>query len=229
MATKGITMIRDAWLVAKKDLLIEIRSRIIINQIAPYTLLIIVLFGFALDADTETLRDTGPGLFWVSTLLVAILAVQRSVDIEISDSALDRLLLSGISPASIYIGKTIALYVQLIILEVGLFIVMLVLFDMSVDNYPLIVASAILTTLAISSSGTLYGVIASGVGVRETLLPVLFLPVLAPAVIGATRAYGDAFGRVNADGWAWLGLLSVIAIVYTLIGMLTYGKLLEET
>lgn len=123
----------------------------------------------------------------------------------------------------------IALYVQLIILEVGLFIVMLVLFDMSVDNYPLIVASTILTTLAISSSGTLYGVIASGVGVRETLLPVLFLPVLAPAVIGATRAYGDAFGRVNADGWAWLGLLSVIAIVYTLIGMLTYGKLLEET
>ena len=229
MATKGITMIRDAWLVAKKDLLIEIRSRIIINQIAPYTLLIIVLFGFALDADTETLRDTGPGLFWVSTLLVAILAIQRSVDIEISDSALDRLLLSGISPASIYIGKTIALYVQLIILEVGLFIVMLVLFDMSVDNYPLIVASTILTTLAISSSGTLYGVIASGVGVRETLLPVLFLPVLAPAVIGATRAYGDAFGRVNADGWAWLGLLSVIAIVYTLIGMLTYGKLLEET
>ncbi|OUV78517.1 MAG: hypothetical protein CBC90_02075 [Acidimicrobiaceae bacterium TMED130] len=229
MATKGITMIRDAWLVAKKDLLIEIRSRIIINQIAPYTLLIIVLFGFALDADTETLRDTGPGLFWVSTLLVAILAVQRSVDIEISDSALDRLLLSGISPTSIYIGKTIALYVQLIILEVGLFIVMLVLFDMSVDNYPLIVASAIVTTLAISSSGTLYGVIASGVGVRETLLPVLFLPVLAPAVIGATRAYGDAFGRVNADGWAWLGLLSVIAIVYTLIGMLTYGKLLEET
>ena len=222
-------MIRDAWLVAKKDLLIEIRSRIIINQIAPYTLLIIVLFGFELDADTETLRDTGPGLFWVSTLLVAILAVQRSVDIEISDSALDRLLLSGISPASIYIGKTIALYVQLIILEVGLFIVMLVLFDMSVDNYPLIVASTILTTLAISSSGTLYGVIASGVGVRETLLPVLFLPVLAPAVIGATRAYGDAFGRVNADGWAWLGLLSVIAIVYTLIGMLTYGKLLEET
>ena len=184
---------------------------------------------FMVGIPAETLRDTGPGLFWVSTLLVAILAVQRSVDIEISDSALDRLLLSGISPASIYIGKTIALYVQLIILEVGLFIVMLVLFDMSVENYMLIVASAILTTLAISSSGTLYGVIASGVGVRETLLPVLFLPVLAPAVIGATRAYGDAFGRVNADGWAWLGLLSVIAIVYTLIGMLTYGKLLEET
>ena len=87
----------------------------------------------------------------------------------------------------------------------------------------------LVTTLAISSSGTLYGVIASGLGVRETLLPVLFLPVLAPAVIGATRAFGDAFGRVNADGWAWLGLLSVIAIVYTLVGMLTYGNIIEDT
>ena len=86
-------MFRDAWLVTKKDLLIELRSRILINQIAPYTLLILVLFGFALDADTETLRDTGPGLFWVSTLLVAILAIQRSVDLETSDSAVDRLLL----------------------------------------------------------------------------------------------------------------------------------------
>jgi heme exporter protein B len=138
-------------------------------------------------------------------------------------------MLSGISPTSIYIGKTIGLYIQLIILEVMLFIVMVVLFDMSVESYPLIIASAILTTLAISSSGTLYGVIASGLGVRETLLPVLFLPVLAPAVIGATRAFGDAFGRVSSDGWAWLGLLSVIAIVYTLVGMLTYGNILEDT
>jgi heme exporter protein B len=138
-------------------------------------------------------------------------------------------MLSGISPTSIYIGKTIGLYIQLIILEVMLFIVMVVLFDMSVESYPLIIASAILTTLAISSSGTLYGVIASGLGVRETLLPVLFLPVLAPAIIGATRAFGDAFGRVSSDGWAWLGLLSVIAIVYTLVGMLTYGNILEDT
>ena len=63
---------------------------------------------------------------------------------------------------------------------------------------------------------------------RETLLPVLLLPVLAPVVIGATRTFGDAFGRVNADGWAWVGLLSVFAVMYTLIGMLAYGQLLEE-
>ncbi|MEC7845061.1 MAG: heme exporter protein CcmB [Actinomycetota bacterium] len=221
-------MLRDAWLIARKDLRIEIRSRIITNQIAPYTLLILVLFGFALDADTETLRDTGPGLFWVSILLVAILAIQRAVDIENSDSAQDRLLLSPISSLSLFMGKTIGLFLQLIVLEILMMIAMVTLFDSSIDNFSLIIVTGIIATIGIASTGTLYGVLATGLGVRETLLPILLLPVLAPVVIGATRAFGDGFGRVNADGWAWVGLLSVVAVLYTVLGMLAYGQLLEE-
>jgi len=221
-------MLRDAWLIARKDLRIEIRSRIITNQIAPYTLLILVLFGFALDADTETLRDTGPGLFWVSILLVAILAIQRAVDIENSDSAQDRLLLSPISSLSLFIGKTVGLFLQLIVLEILMMIAMVTLFDSSIDDFSLIIVSGIIATIAIASTGTLYGVLSTGLGVRETLLPILLLPVLAPVVVGATRAFGDGFGRVNADGWAWVGLLSVVAVLYTVLGMLAYGQLLEE-
>ncbi len=223
-----IRMLRDAWLIARKDLRIEIRSRIITNQIAPYTLLILVLFGFALDADTETLRDTGPGLFWVSILLVAILAIQRAVDIENSDSAQDRLLLSPISSLSLFIGKTIGLFLQLIVLEILMMIAMVTLFDSSINDFSLIIVSGIIATIAIASTGTLYGVLSTGLGVRETLLPILLLPVLAPVVVGATRAFGDGFGRVNADGWAWVGLLSVVAVLYTVLGMLAYGQLLEE-
>ena len=228
MIMRETMMLRDAWLITRKDLRIEIRSRIITNQIAPYTLLILVLFGFALDADTETLRDTGPGLFWVSILLVAILAIQRAVDIENSDSAQDRLLLSPISSLSLFIGKAIGLFLQLIVLEILMMIAMVTLFDSSIDNFFLIIVSSIIATIGIASTGTLYGVLATGLGVRETLLPILLLPVLAPVVVGATRAFGDGFGRVNADGWAWVGLLSVVAVLYTVLGMLAYGQLLEE-
>ena len=228
MIMRETMMLRDAWLIARKDLRIEIRSRIITNQIAPYTLLILVLFGFALDADTETLRDTGPGLFWVSILLVAILAIQRAVDIENSDSAQDRLLLSPISSLSLFIGKTIGLFLQLIVLEILMMIAMVTLFDSSINDFSLIIVSGIIATIAIASTGTLYGVLSTGLGVRETLLPILLLPVLAPVVVGATRAFGDGFGRVNADGWAWVGLLSVVAVLYTVLGMLAYGQLLEE-
>lgn len=222
-------MLRDALLVGVKDLRIEWRSRVLTNQVAPFTLLIVVLFGFALDANTATLRDTAPGLFWVAVMLVAVLAVQRAGAIETADNAQQRMLLSDLDPAAIFLGKAGALAVQLLVLEVLLTAAVIVLFDISVGEPGLMVVSAVVATVAIAAAGTLYGVLAVGLGARETLLPILLLPVLAPVLISATRTFGDAFDRVDADGWAWLGLLGTFAAIYVVIGMLAYGVLLEET
>ncbi len=222
-------MVRDSLVVAGKDLRVEWRSRILTNQVAPFTLLVVVLFGFALDADTATLRDTAAGLYWVAVLLVAVLAVQRSAAVETADDAHQRMLLSGLEPAAIFLGKAAALFVQLLALEVLLGAAVIVLFDVSVGNVALLLCTAVVATAAIAAAGTIYGVLAVGLGVRETLLPILLLPVLAPVLISATRAFGDAFGRVDADGWAWLGLLGSFAIVYIVFGLLAYGVLLEES
>ena len=67
----SVAVLRDAWLIAQKDLRIEWRSRVVTNQVAPFTLLILVLFGFALNANTETLRLATSGLFWFAVLFVA--------------------------------------------------------------------------------------------------------------------------------------------------------------
>ena len=222
-------MLRDAAVIAAKDLRVEWRSRVITNQIAPFTLLIVVLFGFALDAQTQTLRDTAAGLFWVAVLLVALLAVQRGAAIETADDAQQRLLLSPVDPASVFLGKAAALAVQLLALEVLLSAAVLVLYDVSVGDPLLMVAAAVVATVGIAAAGTLYGVLAVGLGVRETLLPILLLPVLAPVLISATRSFGDAFDRVDADGWAWFGLLGAFAVIYIVFGLLAYGVLLEES
>ena len=222
-------MLRDAWLIARKDLLVEWRSRVVTNQVAPFAVVILVLFGFALDADTATLRDTSPGLFWVAVLLVALLAIQRGVQIETADDAHHRLLVSSIDPASVFLGKATALTVQLLALEVLLLAGVIVLFDSTVARPGLLVATALLATVGIAAAGTLYGVLAVGLGVRETLLPILLLPVLAPVLISATRAFGDVFDRVDVDGWAWLGMLGVFAVIYMVFGLLAYGTLLEES
>jgi heme exporter protein B len=65
--------------------------------------------------------------------------------------------------------------------------------------------------------------------VRETILPILLLPVLAPVLIGATRAFDDALGAVAVDGWNWLGLLALSAVVYVAFGALAFGVLLEDS
>ncbi len=218
----------DARLVAAKDLRIEARSRVVLNQVAPFALLVLVLFGFALDADQGTLRAFAPGLFWVAVLLCALLAIQRSVSVEQADGALSGLRLSGMSPAALFVGKASAVFVQLVVLEVLLAAGIIVLYGSEIDQPLLVFATGLLAAVAVACTGTLYGALASGLGVRETLLPILLLPVLAPVLIGATRAFDDALGSAAVDGWSWLGLLAVFAVVATAGGALAYGALVEE-
>jgi heme exporter protein B len=197
--------------------------------VAPFAVLVLVLFGFALDADTRALRSFTGGLFWVTVLFSAVLTIQRTFAVESADGNRDALRLSGLEPAAIFLGKMAAIYVQLLGLEVVLFAAVLVLYDPSVDTPLLLVATALVATLAVAAAGTLYGVLAAGLRVRETILPILLLPVLAPVLIGATRAFDDALGAVAVNGWSWLGLLGLVAGLYVAVGALAFGTLLEES
>lgn len=222
-------MLGDIWLIAGKDLRIEWRSRVATGQIAPFAVLILVLFGFALDADTSALRNFTGGLYWITVLFAAVLAIQRSFALESADGNREALRLSGIEPAAIFFGKALAIAVQLLALEVVLGLGVTILYDPGLEDPWLLIATAGVATIGVAAAGTLYGVLAAGLRVRETILPVLLLPVLAPVLIGATRAFGDALGAVAVNGWNWLALLALTAVVYVAFGALAFGALLEES
>jgi heme exporter protein B len=221
-------MLRDAVLVAGKDLRIEGRSRIATNQVAPFAVLILVLFAFALDADRGLLVRAAAGLFWVAVLFSTVLAVQRSQALESSDGAREALRLSGLDPAGIFLGKAAAVAAQLLALQVLLGIGVVVLYGADPSGAVLLVVTALAATAGLAAAGSLYAVLAAGLRARETLLPLLLLPVLAPVLIGATRAFEAALDGTPALGWDWVQLLGVFAIVYVAFGVLAYGSLLED-
>ena len=76
-------MLRDAVLVLGKDLRLEFRSRVIINQVLPFAVLVLVLFAFALDPDRRILTQATPGLFWLAVLFSTLLALQRAFGVEV--------------------------------------------------------------------------------------------------------------------------------------------------
>ncbi|MEE2769106.1 MAG: heme exporter protein CcmB [Actinomycetota bacterium] len=221
-------LLTDLRLVAAKDLRIELRSRVVANQVAPFAVLVLVLFGVALDADQRTLRSFAPGLFWMAVLFCALLAVQRSAAIEQADEAAVGLSLSGISPAGLFLGKATAVFVQLLALEVLLTGGIVVLYRSSIEDVMLLVLTGLMAGVAVAAAGTLYGAMAAGLGVRETLLPILLLPVLAPVLIGATRAFDDALGAPAVDGWTWLALLAGLAATMTIFGALAHRLLVDD-
>ncbi|MEE2958487.1 MAG: heme exporter protein CcmB [Actinomycetota bacterium] len=222
------TILSDALLVAGRDLRIEARSRVVLDQVVPFSVLVLVLFGFALDADHHTLRTFAPGLFWVAVLLSALLAVQRSTALDRADGTDTALRMSGLSPASLFLGRAAAVYVQVVALQVVLVGGLLVFYGVDVEDPLLLVVAGLVAGVAVAAAGTLYGALALGLGARDTLLPVLVLPVLAPVLIGATRAFDDALGSAAVDGWAWTGLLAIAALVLTVVGASAHGALVED-
>ncbi len=229
MSGRGSPVWRDAVLVAGKDLAVERRSRVALNQVVPYALVVLLLFGFAFDQDRPLLVQAAPGLFWLAVLFSGLLAVQRSFAIEASDGAVDGLRLSGLEPAGIFVGKAAAVGLQLLVVEVLLTGGVVVLFHTRLEGAGLLITSALLSTAGVAGAGVAYGALSMGLRVRETLLPLLLAPVLAPVVLAATEAWRSALGLSSADGWRWSGLLGCFAAVYLAGGVLSFGALMEET
>jgi len=222
-------MFSDAWLIAAKDLRLEFRSRVGLNQVLPFALLVLILFAFALDPDRGLLEKATPGLYWVAVLFSGLLALQRSFAVESADGVSDALRLSGLDPAGIFLGKVLSVSIQLLILELMLGIGVAVLYGASISGWFLLIPTVVAATVCIAAAGTLYGVVAAGLRVRETLLPLLLLPVLAPVLIGATRAFEAALNGTPSEGWPWVGLMSVFAVVYMVAGIFGFGPLMEES
>jgi heme exporter protein B len=104
-----------------------------------------------------------------------------------------------------------------------------VLYGVDLGGAGLMVATAAVATLGLAAAGTVYGALAAGLRVRETLLPLLLLPVLAPVLLSATRAWEVALGSRVDDGWRWVQLLAVFAVVYMAFGLVGFGALMEES
>ena len=223
---------RMSMLIAAKDLRVERRSRVVVNQVLPFAGVTMLIFAFALDKET-VLEQVAPGLIWLATLFSLLVLVQRSFAIEADDGAIDAMRVAGVDARAIFFGKALALGAQLLLLEVVLVFLAIVLYRQTVPigGTVLLVTTLISATCGLAAVGTLYGGLAAGIKGRETLLPLLTLPAVAPVLIGATRAVEAALGTVGAvvsDGWPWVGLLVVYAVAFGVGGSLAFGPLLDE-
>jgi heme exporter protein B len=220
-------MWRDALLVAGKDLRIEARSRVGLWQVVPFAVLVLILVAFAIGPDSASLRHAAPGIFWIAVLFSTVLTIQRSVAIESGEGTRDGLRLSGIDPAGIFLGKAAAVGLQLLVLQVVLWAGVTFLFNVRVHVVWLAIVTSLLATVGLACAGVLYGALSAGLRVRDTLLPILVLPVLAPVLLAGSKAWQAALDGNASSGTEWLRILIPFAVIYLVIGIVLYGPLQE--
>ena len=219
-------MIRVALLVAGKDLRVERRSRVLLWQVVPFGIMALLLSGLALGPNRAGHSTAAPGLFYLVIVLVALLITNRSHAIETTAGTRASVATLGLDPAGVFLGKAVALAVELWLTAVVLLAGSVVVLHTALHGTLVAVPSIVVTLGAIATAGTLYGALTSGGNAAATLLPVLSLPAFAPLLIAGERSFTSALhGGALLEWW----IISVVALaVYLALGILLYGVLEES-
>jgi len=220
---------RRAWVVLWKDLLTERRSKESLNALFFFALLLLFLFQFALGPDQERLQAALPGLLWLGFVLAGLLGLGRSFIAERDNDCWEGLLLTPGDKSAIYLGKLVANFILMTVVEVVLVVLFGVFYNVDLWS-PLgpLALVLFLGTVGLSAVGTLFAAMTAQVRARELLFPVLLLPVQVPVLLATVSATQIVLGgQPLADAASWLKLLAGADIVYLVIGLLTFEFILD--
>lgn len=218
----------DAGLIWRKDLAVERRARVTLSGVLPVVVLLLVVFAFAFDGDAALLDRGASGAFWVVVLVALLLIAKRSFDIEAEHNNLNALKLAGLAPSAVFAGKAAAVAAQMTAVAAVAAAGVVVLYDARVDQPLLGIATVVAGLVATCAAGVMFAVMTVGVRANGTLLALLLLPVTAPVLLAGSRALDVALGTSTGSGWSWAGLLAILGALYTTLGLLTFGPLLED-
>ena len=224
-----MTTARAAAIVLTKELRMEFRARELLSTTVVFALVVVVLFSFAFDPTAGESRRYGPGLLWIAFLFAGSLMLNPSFAREQSNQTLDALRMAPVSPFAILLGKMLANLIFLGVAEVILVPVFAVLYNISIGGIVGRLALVlVLGTLGLVVTGTVFSAVAAHARMRELLLPLLLLPLLAPLLIAAVEATASLFAEQPALDRAWLAFLGGFDIVFLTASWLLADFLLEE-
>jgi heme exporter protein B len=220
--------LRAMGAVVWKDLAAELRSRELISAMLVFSLLVILIFNFALELDKKTRATVTSGVLWVTFAFAGTLGLNRSMAMEKDRGCLDGLLLAPVDRSAIYFGKAIGNLIFMLIVEIIVLPVYSLLYNTNLFNPGLLVV-ILLGSIGYVAVGTLLSSMAVQTRTRDVLLPILLFPVAIPLFIAAVRASsGFLMGIDMSEIQPWLSLLITYDVVFTAVAFMVFDYVVEE-
>ena len=222
------SLLRATFAIVRKDLAAELRSRELFTSMLIFSLLVLLIFNFALELDPRTRTSVTAGVLWVTFTFAGTLGLNRSMAVEKDRGCMDGLLLAPVDRSAIYFGKAISNLVFMLIVEVIVLPVYSVLYNANLFQ-PGLLLVIFLGSIGYVAVGTLLSAMAVQTRTRDVLLPILLFPLVVPVVIAAVKASGGILqGPEFSEIRTWINLLLVYDLIVIAISVMLFEYVVEE-
>ncbi len=220
---------RSAGAVLAKELRIELRTRDLTHTVLFFVLMVAGLFSFAFSPTADESRRILPGLIWMAFFFAGTLMLQLCFVREQANDTLAALRLAPIDPFAILLGKLLANFLFLAAAEIVFVPVFSVFYNVSVlPVLGRLILVLFLGTFGLAVVGTVFSAMTAQARMRELLLPMLLLPVLAPVLIAGVEATGELLVPHPSLAREWVSMLAGFDVIFLTATWLLSGFLVEE-
>jgi heme exporter protein B len=223
-----VTYLATVMTHLRKDLRLEWRTKDSINGMLFFALLVVVVFAIAFDPTSfpTIARQISGGLLSVAVLFASITALNQSWARETAHGVLDAHRMSPAPASALFVGKALA---NLIFVS-GVELALAPIFTLFYNLHPLGEAWKLLIILPLGTwalvvNGTFFATLSLRTRNRETLLPLILLPVSMPALLAMIQATTDVLTG-EFEPTLWIKVLIAYSIVFTTACILLFETIL---
>jgi len=220
--------LRSTAAIIWKDIKTEWRTRENLSAMLVFSLLVILIFNFALELDLRARESLAGGVLWAAFIFAGTIGLNRSMAVEKDRGCLDGLLLAPVDRSAIFVGKAVGNLLFMLVVEAIVLPVFSFLYGISVFQ-PGFLAVVLLGSIGYSAVGTLLAAMVVQTRTRDILLPILLFPLTLPVVISAVKAsQGFIQALPLGDVSVWVNILIAYDLIFLAVAIMVFDYILEE-
>lgn len=219
--------LRVVYEVARKDLLVESRSKQTLNAAVVFAALIVVVFSFVFGEVVGNREVLARGALWLAVVFGGAVGMSHAVALEGRNDAIAGLLLAPVDRSAVYLGKvasSVVLVVAIGTLSLG-FVVVFLDYTFADGTLWTVVAVIVLAAIGFSAVGVLLSILMLHSQLQESLLPVLLVPLVVPIVLSGTELTRATLPP--GDEFAWFTILIAYDLLMLIAGWMTFEFVVE--
>jgi heme exporter protein CcmB len=222
---------RAVWVITRKDLLVEVRTREILFTTVFFALACVMVFAFGFVKQGQAVSDAAAGILWIAIAFSGTLALGRAFERERQGETLRALLIAPIARPALYVGKLVGILILLAAVEVIVVPLVALMFQAALFDHALLMLGLLAAgTLGFAAVGTLFAAMLVRARSRDVMLPVLLYPITVPVIIAGVRGTAALLQPEGGEPMAraWLAMLVFFDVVFITLALWTFEPVMTE-